>query len=442
MKRAEGVPRGRNVRRYLTGLDWVMASLDAEMRRVTGGGNHSQVVLGVDPRLNTADLVNRFLKFATTLPPLGSGIGRNPWNLAPYWKTGPVPGQGCLEGNAVELKADEDLHRVLEEHANLALPRNRACVRALAVNCASGTRFVLSFDHRVLDAFGAERLLSAFEERSGEAAPPPEAADYLRPNTPGLTGWGDKFRGGRFVNRMFLKLGETPCRRLTGPAVSLPAPFKFRHLEFDQEASEAIFERAWNKSGYLMEMAYFLAAATQALHSEFERRNVEGAGYIVPVTTDTRPHADPLGETFFNYASFLFFQLPLEHIYNRVELIRLLKGQMYEQVQNRFPLQVAEASSLLRIAPRSVVGRIMTATMKPRASFSFSYLGRSGYSRDRFCGVPVRSLFHMPRVPYPPGLGIFFNAFGGRLHVTLAWLAGLAEESAMEDVLDRLRSTL
>jgi len=396
----------------------------------------------MDTRLDTGDLVSQFRKYASAFPPLGAGIGRNPWNLAPYWKTTPDPDRGCLEGTVVELKTDEDLHRILEEHVNQTLPRDRVCVRPLAVTCPSGTRFVLSFDHRVLDAFGAERFLSAFEESSGEAGEPRAPSDYLRANAPGLTRWGDKFRGGRFVNRMFLKLGQMPCRRLVAPAAPLPVPFKFRVLQFDREASESIFERAWNKAGYLMEMPYFLAAATQALHSVFERNRAEGAGYSVPVTTDTRPHADPLGETFFNYASFLFFQLPLEHIYNRVDLIRLLKGQMYEQVQNRFPLQVAEASSLFRIAPRSVVGRIMTATMKPRASFSFSYLGRSGYGQDRFCGAPVRSLFHMPRVPHPPGLGIFFNAFGGRLHVTLAWLAGLAEESAMEDVMDRLRSTL
>ena len=429
-------------RRYLTGLDWVMASLDTEMRRTTGGGNNSQVVLGTRNPLNPEKVMRLFQSFAGRFPHFGMKIARNPWNLAPVWKF-PEDARGIGRDGAV-LKAghEEDLHAVLEAHVNHPLPESEAGIRAAVVEHADGTRFALSFDHRVLDALGAERFISDFNETCENEEASPRIEDYLSPNSPGLSRWADKFRGGRFVNRMFLKLSQVPCRRLAVPNAAPPLPFRFQQLQFSTGETEAVLERAWDKAGYLMEMPYFLAAATQALHSVFETENAQGAAYSIPVTTDTRPQSDRRGETFFNYASFLFFQLPLEQVFNRIRLIQAIKRQMYEQVQNRFPAQVADASMLLRIAPLSIVGRIMAATMRRRASFSFSYLGRSGYSHERFCGEEISSLFHMPRVPYPPGAGIFFNISGGRLHVTLSWLSGLTKQAYMVDAMDRLKNTL
>jgi len=427
----------------LNGLDWVMVSLDREMRRTTGAGNNSQVVLNVGGALNSADVSNRFFGFASGFPHLNARIRRDRVNLAPYWEFAASRADGPTAFMEVIDPPDENGTSVLEDFVNRPLPERPPSLRAVVIAAATGSAFALSFDHRVLDALGAERFLDAFERGGMKNDLPVDPMDFLQPNTAGLTRWADKFRGGRDVNRMFLRMSRIPSRRLPlASSASPPLPFRFRHLHFGPDKTEAILERAWSKAGYLMEMPYFLAASAQALHSMFQSKGAEGSAYSIPVTTDTRPQANSRKETFFNYASFLFFQLPVEQVHNRLELVRLLKSQMYEQVEKRFPRQVAEASMLLRIAPPSVVGRIMSATLRKRASFSFSYLGRPGYTRDRFCGLPVRNLFHMPRVPYPPGVGVFFNRFAGSLNVTLSWLSGLADEGAMEDVMDRLRSTL
>jgi hypothetical protein len=76
------------------------------------------------------------------------------------------------------------------------------------------------------------------------------------------------------------------------------------------------------------------------------------------------------------------------------------------------------------------------------ASCCFSYIGESGYQHPTFLGVPVRNLFHMPRVPVPPGIGLFFTQFRGRLNVVLTYLDGLLDDDAATAMMSALSSRL
>jgi hypothetical protein len=51
-------------------------------------------------------------------------------------------------------------------------------------------------------------------------------------------------------------------------------------------------------------------------------------------------------------------------------------------------------------------------------------------------GRKVLELFHMPRVPVPPGLGFFSNYFNGRLNLVISYLDGLLRDDEVQ-MLDR-----
>jgi hypothetical protein len=76
------------------------------------------------------------------------------------------------------------------------------------------------------------------------------------------------------------------------------------------------------------------------------------------------------------------------------------------------------------------------------ASFCFSYLGKGPSLSNSFMGADIVNILHMPRVPVPPGLGIFFTYFNGRLNMVLSSLEGLIGD---EDILrfeKRMRESL
>ncbi len=145
---------------------------------------------------------------------------------------------------------------------------------------------------------------------------------------------------------------------------------------------------------------------------------------------DLRPGLDPLQEIFFNYVSYLFYQVPVHEVDDRAKLIALLKQQMYDQVKSGFPKDLAEASLLTRIAPLPVLGKLLHLPMKGKmATFAFSHLGKSSYPHHVFMRKTITNIFHMPRVPVPPGIGFFSNYYNNRLNVVISYLDGLLSDA-------------
>jgi len=74
------------------------------------------------------------------------------------------------------------------------------------------------------------------------------------------------------------------------------------------------------------------------------------------------------------------------------------------------------------------------------ATFAFSHLGKSSYQHPMFMNRKVTELFHMPRVPVPPGLGFFSNYYNGRLNLVISYLDGLFREDEVQMLDQRIRA--
>ena len=240
-----------------------------------------------------------------------------------------------------------------------------------------------------------------------------------------LTQWSKKFLAGRNVNRRIIGLSRSTPTALPIPDGSGRC-HRYHRLSFTEQETAALYERAYQEAGYLMESPYLLSVIIQSMHELFRARSRDGESYLIPVTLDLRPNKDPLQEMFFNYVSYLFYQVPAGEVDDRKGLIALLKQQMYDQVKSGFPKDLAEASLLTRIAPLPLLGKLLHLPMKGKmATFAFSHLGKSSYQHPLFMGRKVTELFHMPRVPVPPGLGFFSNYYNNRLNLVISYLDGL-----------------
>ncbi len=419
-------------KRYLSGSDWVISTLDHMMKTATCAGNMSQIVLQLDGPVDGEDVRSRLNRFVRRFPVVQGAVARD-IKLAPYWK---IPAQARTDVSfRITQAANPEpagIFPLLEETANA---RFRDDNEHLAFHLfPDGRKSVLAmaFDHRIFDARGAEMFLDLFQKSPEE---PASAGDIAFTSSHALTDWRKKFIAGRNVNRRIIALS-----RESAPA-SLPLPaergrgYKYRLLAFGPKETDAIYERAYQEAGYLMESPYILSIVIQAVHRQFNGRFEKGSSYLIPVTTDLRTGKDPVGETFFNHVTYLFYQIPAKLAGDRAALIAACKQQMYDQVKSGFPKDLEEASLLTRIAPLSLLGKLLHLPLQGKmATFAFSHLGKSSFQSPVFLNRGIENMFHMPRGPVPPGLGFFSSRYNGRLNIVMSYLDGLLTEQEADSL--------
>ncbi len=423
-------------KRYLSGSDWVINTLDRMMKNSSCAGNASQVVLELDSPVDENEVRNGLNRFVRRFPVLQGGVSRD-LKLAPYWK---IPARVDRDVTFTVHAAENPgpgapLPPCLEKSVNTPF---RDCNDHLSFHLFIDRRrslLAMTFDHSIFDARGAELFLDLFQ-KSMSAGATDVSGDIAFTSSSALTQWSKKFLAGRNVNRRVIAMSKA-----TPEALPLPEDanrgYRYRLLSFNEQDTAALYERAYSEAGYLMESPFLLAVIIQGMHDLFMSRHMTGKSYLIAVTMDLRQGKDPLQEIFFNYVSYLFYQIPADQVEDRKGLIALLKQQMYDQVKSGFPGDLAEASLLTRIAPLPLLGKLLHLPLKGKmATFAFSHLGKSSYQEPSFMGRGVMNIYHMPRVPVPPGIGFFSNYYNNRLNLVISYLDGMLQDDEI-DMLER-----
>jgi hypothetical protein len=424
-------------KRYLSGSDWVINTLDHMMKVSTCAGNLSQVVLLFDSPLDENEVRTQVSRFVKQFPVLQGSLGRD-IKLAPYWK---IPAHAGREVTFRSHPVDDRLSSkaflpALEKSANTPFLDDNDHLAFHLFAGRARSMLAMTFDHRILDARGAELFLNLFQQSLNGNAPK-VTGDIAFASSSALTRWSKKFLAGRNVNRRIMTLSKASTPETLPLPLGGNSGYRYHILSFNEKETAGIYERAYSEAGYLMESPYLLSVIIQGMHDLFTSKRVTGDSYLIPVTMDLRPGLDPLQEVFFNYVSYLFYQVPVRVVDDRKVLIALLKQQMYDQVKSGFPKDLAEASLLTLIAPLSLLGKLLHLPMKGKmATFAFSHLGKSSYQHNLFMEKEIKNIFHMPRVPVPPGIGFFSNYYNGRMNVVISYLDGLLSDEEVR-MLDR-----
>ncbi len=424
-------------KRYLSGSDWVINTLDHVMKASTCAGNMSQVVLQLGVPLDADEARRRITAFVRQFPVLQGRVSRD-IKLAPFWM---IPEKTGRDVTFTVHHVDDQLNTnaflpILERSANTPFSDDHDHLAFHLYSGSERSMLSMTFDHRIFDARGAELFLGLLQ-KSLDKGSSDVSGDIAFVSSSALNGWSKKFLAGRNVNRRIIALSRT----ITPEVLPLPSGgdrrYRYHLLSFNMQETAGIYERAYTESGYLMESPYLLAVVIQSMHDLFAGRRTAGASYLIPVTLDVRPGLDKLQEVFFNYVSYLFYQVPVAEVVDLKGLIAILKQQMFDQVKSGFSKDLAEASLLTRIAPLSVLGKLLQLPMKGKmGTFAFSHLGKSSYEHPEFMGKGIENMYHMPRVPVPPGLGFFSNYFNGKLNLVISFLDGLLSDDDVR-LLDR-----
>jgi hypothetical protein len=427
-------------KRYLSGSDWVIHTLDYTMKSAASSGNICQIVLMLDTPPAEQTLRNHLNHFVKQFPVLQGRLARD-FKLTPYWK---IP---ALMEHDVRLKVSHIpgnpssgiFLAELAHNANSPFPDGEGSFDFHLFISGGRGALAMRFDHRLFDARGAESFLDLFQKSLDDSS---ISCDSTFSSSMELTDWKAKFLAGRSVNRAVIALSKSSPRSLPLQPLSGKG-YRYRLLTFDRQETAAIYEKAGREAGYLMESPFFLAVITRSMHELCQSRACDGSCYLIPATVDLRPGQKPLQEIFFNHVSYLFYQIPIEQITDFKGLVTMFKQQMYDQVKSGFPRDLASASLLTRIVPLSVLARLLYLPMKGRiATFAFSHLGKSSYQSETFMGSTIENIFHMPRVPVQPGLGFFSNLYDGRLNLVISWLDGILADGEVERLEAGIRAGL
>ncbi len=405
-------------RYYLSGIDWIIGLLNNYMCSATPAGNHSTLVIELEQAVPEDKLKNRLDIIYSSIPILSGKPARDLLNLAPYWK---VPARTLKSYDFEVLKIDSD--KIQDEKLVAILNRPFSSAKTylafILLHCETRNLLLMTFDHRILDARGAELFLNLLSDDE----PTSTLADIKKTDSPHLKQWAEQFAAGRTVQRKLISLSKEGCfspsefnmRNLpkTADANLLPA---FAH--FSKKESAEILEISEKKAGFMMETPYLLAVTSLAFHRT--ANCVKSEKYFVPVPIDMRTKGEEAERTFFNHLSFMFFYFEITPDTTLESLICEIRKQLFMQIEEEFPEKMIKAARPVRIFPFRLLKWVMKLPFDGKmSSFIFSNVGASSLESGNLHGSGIRNIYHMPRIPTPPGIGIFFNKYNDQLNLTV-----------------------
>ncbi len=420
------------LRYYLSGMDWVVHAIDHTSKKVLGCGLLFQIVVELAGTLEKESFRGSLARYCECFPHLWGSARRDFINLAPYWRTN--RGESKVDIVFRQAVDFEEALNLLSAELNTPLETEEIYFKVFGVTVSDKTLIGCTFDHRLFDARGAESFLQGFHDFCAHGL----SQEFQVQNADaGLDHWREKFEAGRKVKRAGVASGENSMvRRFTDGKSPKKGRNRFKIKHFDQIATQSIFERAEKQAGLFMFLPYSLAISIQMIHSLFVRRGQREGDFVISVTRDMRVKGSAKVPILFNHFSVINFRVSAPEIDDFQMLVGLLKQQLYEQVKNKLPEALSESSMLIRIVPRSVLSYGFESLVPtPMPTFVFGFLGESAYQSDEFAGLGVLNMYHFPRIPPSPGLGIFFSQYHKRLTMTLSYIEDTVGEEEAEDLI-------
>ena len=428
---------------YLNGIDWVITGLDRSLRRTTGCGNWSQLVLELDGVLDLDEFRIVVQRYASAFPVLQGRAVRG-WQLVPLWEMPVRRKRSTVFVEKQVLPDDVSWEDVVERLGKCVAVASGLPGRYIGFNLlctAQKTFLAFRFDHRLFDARGAELFIQGLFRyfSDGTVDPPPLA--HVFPEKSNLCPWIEKFKSGRHIVRMLHQQRHTAApfhiESLTSNSAS---HFRFTLISLSKPETDALTNRAYDQAGYLMLTPWLAACVTDALGKVLQTSGRPLRGYVIPCSADLR--ADSKEKMFFNHVAFICLCRPAGEGAAE-EWPQRFARQFFEQVRADMPRHFENAWKLARITPAPLFGKLLIGSLKSFAgTFSMASIGDGLSTVQSVGGLSVKNAFHMPLVPPAPGLGFFANTFAGRLNFCLTSYSGVLSAKEHDELAELLKQKL
>jgi hypothetical protein len=430
-------------RYYLSGIDWIIAAIDYYMKKTSATGNHSTLLIETFTPLLERQLKERLEIIFSALPILNACQGRDIFNLAPYWK---VSKKHIIPPLIKTCKCDtpEDINKIKDEILNMGFRSYRDHLFFTIITGKQQNALLMTFDHKLLDARGAEIFLNLLTEDSTTTL---EIIRNIKTtDSPKLKDWNKKFDAGRDIQRHLIKLSQNKYIALSDHSMKRPPVKEEANLTsttaiFSKNETEKIINLAEKKAGYMMETPFLLAVTAFAIHSIVSPE--KDANYSVPMPIDMRKSGMEFQKMLFNHLSFMFLAIKIKKKAKLEDIICEIRNSIFYNIENELPEKLIKATRLTRISPLPILKHFMKLPLEGKvASFAFANVGESPTPLTNILSNKIKNISHMPRIPTPPGLGIFFNRHSGKTQFTLTWDKNAIEKDIASAIIDKIKKLL
>ena len=432
----------------LTGADCFILALSSMMRK---NGQHelvgqTQLILAGIPDLLALEKTAR--DFGKDHPILDANVHRSPWTLLPAWWSNSLSEKilspiiwretGLPNLESRETKEIDSCQNLAEQLLNnpLAFQGGLRNLRLDLFLCKDGASVLLfTWNHLLFDGKGAEllveRFIAAMQGRSRPLLP-------IKSDNP--LSLQAKFRKSKPSVDRFFELVKNRYRSLAGvkPPKGL---LRYKILKYDREKTETILRRAESFSG-LFSISFFLACAARGHRAAFLARGEDPSHYVSTVPVQLR-RKGARQNPFQNQVTVLFFSMKKEDLETLETAVQAAQAQFEEMTRQDLGGSFEMVLGLMRRLPTNLYLKFLGAQFSGEiTSFFHSATGSFLGGLEEFGGSRILDAYHVPSVSAPPGSGLFFGEFGGRITATFSWREGSVNEKEADAILHQVNCDL
>jgi hypothetical protein len=422
-----------------------MGAMDYGAHKSNGSGCYSEAILELEGRLCEKTLARSIETLSNQFPILHGCVARDWLNLAPYWK---VPSSGSVKPiplRVVDLPADAivESDRILDYFANEPLDSKWQHLKFILVRLGNDrSRLGMVFDHRLLDAFGAESILLllhfAWQGKLAEIAPRISQTEPAH-----LDHWKRRFDSGKTLNRFLLETNQKSVCALNPPPIGVKRPVRFLHETLTKEETDRFTRRAAEEIGMPIILPSAAARALVAVRRAIPNFPLSGEQYLVFTTVNQRFPGQEWEKLLFNHLSLMSFSSQTNEPPVVPEIAIRMRDQFFEQTRQRIPFVMEDAGALGRICPHFIGSRLMRLVAGGRlCSFYFVCLRENAYADTSFLDCKVTNLIHKPLTFFPPGLNVCITSFANRFNLVVSYIDGTMSDEVVGQLMTQFKAGL
>ncbi|PIP38652.1 MAG: hypothetical protein COX19_11550 [Desulfobacterales bacterium CG23_combo_of_CG06-09_8_20_14_all_51_8] len=437
---------------YLNGSDCIMLAFDYQMRRLGAPGNMGQIILGLSSRFSETDFRNQISLVKKRFPIINAVLKRGLFNRIPYWEVDADSGLPYPQVKTHDLEKStgpatlKALKRdILNQPMNI---KKGELVRFDLIYTAGGCmKVIMTWAHVLMDAHGAESFLAIvggslmgktdFNPTNNLMSGGYKNRFFDPPSSPPK--WQD---AKKFFNRIDNIASAPPVSLYTKYKQKIKPRLDYQIISFDLDETKYLLDLAEKNCGFLNESEYFISSVMGEFHNVCCAKGLDSPSYVVPLSVDLRKKGTRL-PVFSNQFATLLYSFKPENLLCRESIIEAFKIQTQDAFRNNLIFANLCALEFSRFLPSWLYARKVRQTLKGEiASIVIANPGKSLSDLSTFMGIPVSYQHHVPTVVIPPGIGVVFYTYSGKLFITLAYLEGMISPVEADEFLQKIRSHL